>query len=848
MDNSDNHDLVDEAGNNDFFGDFDDQPTIQGLRVEDTVLNRFLLKRCLGRGGMGEVWLAHDKNLDEDIALKLLPRMIHFDPQAVDDLRNESKRGRQLSHPNIVRVFDFYQDDHNTGIAMEYVNGDTLSGLRAKTPNKAFSVDAISKWVTEFLTALEYAHHVENVVHRDIKPSNVMIESKGGRLKITDFGIARCVADSMERVTVSAQNRGTLCYMSPEQASGRGVNHLDDIYSVGATLYELLSGTPPFYTGDVFSQIMKVPPMSIVERQRERNFLQPPPPVWEAAIMKCLEKDRSRRPKGAGELLEMLSLGVASYEIKGPIAENPPEEVQNGSIVSTDDLTDSRVSPTEVMTGRTEATMPTSVHFRTAPSNETVATFDLTRSAPRENTSHRTSETTESKSRVRRIISLPVILSSLALVMAAGLVILQIQRDGKVKVPNTIAPTVDSGSIPTQVQAAKSELPIVAIARPVDAPAELKKKEFWTVPGDFDSIQEAIDAAEPGRIIQLETREYAESIFLNSGITLRGNGVQNTSVKAPGGTKAVLSADGKSDFKIEGITFKHEGEQALAVGRPVATFSNCDGVEITNCAFESGITHGLEVTGEGLMKISGSDFSKNQKYGISCESGARLTVKKCTFSYNTVGVVLRGGSFATIEDSKIVNSVENGVVVTDHGHLVMSNKCEISGELSSIGIRAEDEGTSVMISDITISKVTIGIRTTQGVKLAVALSKIYQVDHGIALVEPEETTVEKCEIKAKYNGITIRAENRSGIIRISNNQISDCGFSGLCISGKKARPLIDSNVIGPNGQYDYDVLLNGGGTFRKNTLHFKKDNNRVQDETFLDIDDSNKYDVELNGN
>ncbi len=291
----------------DLSGDFDDLATIRGLRPDDVITQRFKLVRCLGRGGMGEVWLAHDQTLDEDIALKLLPRLIQSDDHAVDDLKNETRRGRQLSHPHVVRVFDFYQDGKNAGIAMEFVDGDNLAKLRKSRPHGVFTAAELTPWVIGLLDGLEYAHR-RSVVHRDLKPANLMIETHSAALKIADFGIARSLQDSVARATMATQSRGTLCYMSPEQAVGHSTHPQDDLYSLGATLFELLAGSPPFFTGDLYAQIQNVLPPSIAARQAEHEFSQPPPPEWEATIQACLSKKRAARPASAAEVKHLLGL------------------------------------------------------------------------------------------------------------------------------------------------------------------------------------------------------------------------------------------------------------------------------------------------------------------------------------------------------------------------------------------------------------------------------------------------------------------------------------------------------------------------------------------------------------
>src|SRR5687768_14412674 len=153
--------------------DFESLPTLRGLRPGDRILGRFKLEHCEGRGGMGEVWLASDQVLGEEVALKLLPRLIQSDDQTIEDLKKETRHGRQLAHPNIARVFDFYQDEENVCVAMEFVRGDNLARLRARQETGCFQASQIAAWTAQLLDALDYAHRIGRVVHRDLKPSNL---------------------------------------------------------------------------------------------------------------------------------------------------------------------------------------------------------------------------------------------------------------------------------------------------------------------------------------------------------------------------------------------------------------------------------------------------------------------------------------------------------------------------------------------------------------------------------------------------------------------------------------------------------------------------------------------------
>ncbi len=220
--------------------DLDYGATLKGLRSGLKVFRRFSLERQLGRGGMGVVWLGRDERLDRAVALKFIPEMVQGDAVALDELRGETNRSLALTHPHIVRIHDLAEDAGLAAIVMEYVEGRTLSDLRLSQPGKVFEVPEINGWVGQLCEALTYAHG-RKIVHRDLKPSNLMIDGEG-RLRVMDFGIAGSLTDSMSRLSAAAMPAsGTLVYMSPQQAMGYPPSVADDIYSLGATLYELLT-------------------------------------------------------------------------------------------------------------------------------------------------------------------------------------------------------------------------------------------------------------------------------------------------------------------------------------------------------------------------------------------------------------------------------------------------------------------------------------------------------------------------------------------------------------------------------------------------------------------------------
>jgi serine/threonine protein kinase/Tfp pilus assembly protein PilF len=272
------------------------------------VFGRYTLVKVLGRGGMGIVWLARDEELERQVALKFLPDLMIQDRSLLGQLKRETKRCLELTHPHIVRIYDFVHDERSGCISMEYVDGETLSNLRAEKEHPVFEPQEIAGWIAQLCEALDYAHNRARVIHRDLKPGNLMLTQRGD-LKVTDFGIARSLADSASHLTADQSRSGTLVYMSPQQLNGEHSTHLDDIYSLGATIYELLTSKPPFYSGNIDRQIRErvAPPMT--QRRKEFN-IEPAtiPQVWEEVTAACLAKDPSRRPKAAVEIADELRL------------------------------------------------------------------------------------------------------------------------------------------------------------------------------------------------------------------------------------------------------------------------------------------------------------------------------------------------------------------------------------------------------------------------------------------------------------------------------------------------------------------------------------------------------------
>ena len=289
-----------------------------GLKVRNlagqTIGGRFSITRELGRGGMGVVYLAHDDVLDSDIALKVLPDELRSDPEGVRDLIEEVKNTRELSHPNVVRMYEFHQFDDLRFLAMEYINGPTL--IKVIAERDRLPVDEVSRYVEQLSAGLSYAHS-RKVIHRDIKPHNLMVNADG-IMKICDFGIARVLVDTSSRVS-QRNTTGTLVYMSPEQYTGHGIDFRSDIYASAATAYHLLAGNPPFHTGDIAYQLLNI----------QARPIEGVPERINAVLLKALSKDPSQRYPSVASFGDAF-LGRGPVHVAPPQAAPVPPQAQTG--------------------------------------------------------------------------------------------------------------------------------------------------------------------------------------------------------------------------------------------------------------------------------------------------------------------------------------------------------------------------------------------------------------------------------------------------------------------------------------------------------------------------------------
>jgi eukaryotic-like serine/threonine-protein kinase len=245
---------------------------------------RYRLERPLGHGGMASVYLARDSELDRPVAVKLLAENAAGDDGLRERFVREARLAARLSHPNVVSVFDAGEDDGRPYIVMEHVEGETLADLlarRGRLPPEEARVLALQ-------AARGLAHaHAGGLVHRDIKPQNLLLR-EDGTLKIADFGIARAAEGTA--LTLAGTVLGTAAYLAPEQALGEEVSPASDVYSLGAVLYELLTGRPPLEVEslDDLAKRKTIPPVREVAPDVPRDL--------EDVVMRSLARNPAYRP------------------------------------------------------------------------------------------------------------------------------------------------------------------------------------------------------------------------------------------------------------------------------------------------------------------------------------------------------------------------------------------------------------------------------------------------------------------------------------------------------------------------------------------------------------------------
>ncbi len=295
-------------------------------RFKDAVSDRYEVIRELGRGGMAIVFLAKDKRLERQVALKLLPQEISLDKNFSERFMREARISAKLSHPSIIQIHDVDKLDEFTYYSMSFIDGISLAEIIKKSG--ALNPKIVTRLGIQICSALQTAHD-QGVIHRDIKPENIIVSKK--RIPIVvDFGIARAMSDS--RLSSTGMFIGTPLYMSPEQIKSGEVDNRSDIYSMGGVLYEMAVGQTTFLEHDTSSLMYKqVHEMPAPPHERNPNV----PLALSDIIMKALSKDPADRPESAMTLGKMLHEAYQNPEMA--VSRDEAAKVQSQSVAPTAD-------------------------------------------------------------------------------------------------------------------------------------------------------------------------------------------------------------------------------------------------------------------------------------------------------------------------------------------------------------------------------------------------------------------------------------------------------------------------------------------------------------------------------
>lgn len=280
---------------------------------------RYVIEEMLGQGGMSAVYKATDPNLRRAVAIKMIHPHLSSDPDFVRRFEEEAKAVAQLRHPNIIQVYDFNHDDDNFFMVLEFVPGETFQDhlKRLNASGRRLSITNAIQYMIEICEAVDYAHQ-RGMIHRDIKPANLMLNVMGQAI-LMDFGIAKIIGGTQHTATGAVV--GTAMYMSPEQIKGEHPDRRSDIYSLGVTLFEMVSGRPPFEADSAMTLMM----MHVNDPVPNPKDLNPEvPDDLVAVINKALAKNPNNRFQTAAQMAAALRNVLARIRTGAAIETPPP--------------------------------------------------------------------------------------------------------------------------------------------------------------------------------------------------------------------------------------------------------------------------------------------------------------------------------------------------------------------------------------------------------------------------------------------------------------------------------------------------------------------------------------------
>ncbi len=774
--------------------DIDFGPTIRGHQRGDRVFDRFILQKLLGRGGMGVVWLALDERLGREVALKFAPEVIRYDEVAVEELKEETRKGLGLAHPNIVRIYDFLLDEDHAAISMEFIDGENLGALRIRQPNKVFEPHQIKPWVAQMLDALDYAHRGAKVIHRDLKPANLMIDREGN-LRVTDFGIARSISDALDRATLGRASTGTLAYMSPQQASGKKPHISDDIYSFGSTLYELITGKPPFFTGHLSEQLKNEPVTPPSERRREFNITgsEPIPAEWEQTILACLEKEVENRPSDAHAVMVRLGLTEPARQAGESPAIMPGSATTGFAQGQPTSETAAYIRPSA---GLTEIAAPahplTASRFRVA-------------AKPESQTDRPSQHQAGKQDGVAK--SWLIALGSLWLIAVLGMGVWYGFEHLKKSKP----------SAPQEV----------VVAPPKQAPTNDPKSS--TIPPSLPAqpplpdttISAKLAKAKSGETITIESGTYEEQIQFKEGVKLRAAESGKVIVQVHNKAGAALRVEKCATGSISGIIFQHLGTETVeGDAAPVAQITSSS-ITLEDCSFQKGTGSGMEVSGAGRPALIRCIIANNSKFGLVLGSGSTAVVTQCIAQKNGAsGIEVRhNGTAPVLSANTASENADSGIVVKDGAAATIlgNTRCSLNGEA---GIAAVGEATTVTVTSANCdgNKHGISIQKSAAAKITgctVRNSKEMGIHFGFAAngSEIRDTMVEKSDVY----GILLAGDAGSNPL-VTGNMVRNNALTGILATGEGFRPTLEKNECAKNGEYGIGIAEGASAIVRDNIL------------------------------
>lgn len=859
--------------------DIDFGQTIRGHQKDDRVFDRFVLKKLLGRGGMGVVWLALDERLGRDVALKFAPEAIRYDEIAVEELKEETRKGLDLAHPNIVKIYDFLLDEDYAAISMEFIDGENLGGLRTRQPNKIFEPRQITMWTAQLLDALDYAHRGAKVIHRDLKPANLMLD-RSGNLRVTDFGIARSISEAMDRATLGRASTGTLAYMSPQQAGGKTPSVSDDIYAVGSTLYELLTGKPPFHAGNIAQQLRDEPATPPSERRREFNIAgaEPIPVEWERTILACLEKSPENRPPSALAVMERLGLAAPSRgAVESPNPATPQVGMGAPTNVSSPPTHHQTAAYVRPGAGLTEIAAPGRA---LTASKVQIGGAPLTPPAP---TTGGLPPPLAPPQLPQRKKGHPVLWAFLFL-MFFGLIALGIgvwwgwdhglkdqyvkmlalvqsrmggklgpvsptpHSDPKPSPDPTPTPTPTPDPIPIKVEPKKDPVVVNNDPKPRDnepsntepTKSEPVKPEPVKPPDPVKpeptkpeptkppepkptTLAGMLAIAKAGDTVNVPAGVYEEPLVFKEGVSLVASG--EVVVQTDGKSGPTLKIENCKEGSISGFTFLHTGSEVG--GRdpwPVALVRSSS-VKLQDCTFKRSLGDGVQVTGAGSATLSACHVDHSQNSGILVERGATPTITHCDVTTSGgSGIEVRlTGSNPKLIANKCSNNLMAGIAVKDDGSASISGETECRNN-KEVGILAVGAGSDLNLQGGVCEENTIGIAIMDGAQakikgVAVRRSKDLGVTFKAAGINSEMTD---CTIEeSATHGVYLFGDASSGVL-LRGNRCTNSGSSGMLLQGAGFKPVLDNNVSSNNGNVGIYVGEGCGGEVKNNTCRGNK--------------------------